>query len=120
MATEGINISISLLADADRSAAQFLAVKGSGTTAKTFTLAGNLEGGIGILQDDPNAAGRAGKVMTYGLSKALLGNTVTAWASLTSDANAALIPVAGGVHVATALEGGVAGEYISVFVNGAL
>lgn len=123
MATEGVNIAISLKADTDRSAAQYRAVKGH-TTARTFTLAGAGDGGMGILQDKPAAAGRVGKIVTQGLSKAVLGGTVTLAAGfpeLTSDANGALVlssSIPGSTGVAYAIEAGVSGNIISVYVIG--
>lgn len=124
MATEGTNIAISLKADADRSASQFCAVKGH-TAARTFTLSGSGDGGIGILQEKPAAAGRVAKIVAYGLSKAKLGGTVTLAAGfplLTSSASGALVlssSIPGSTDIAYALEAGVSGNIISVFVIGA-
>lgn len=104
---------VTLEASADLSSNQFYAIKvdSSGQAA----LAGDGENAVGILQNDPDAAGKAAEVMFLGVSKAALGGTVTAGDNLASDTNGAFVTATGGdAVIAIALEGGDSGEIITV------
>lgn len=56
------------------------------------------EGGdaVGILQDAPAAAGRAGCLGIAGVSKAIAGGTITAGSRVTIDVNSKLVAVTSG------------------------
>lgn len=56
------------------------------------------EGGdvVGILQDKPDAAGRAGCLAIGGVSKAIAGGTITAGSRVTIDVNSKFVAAASG------------------------
>lgn len=76
MAVEQNVICISALAAGDLSAAQYLAMKISAANTVTTTAAVT-DVGIGLLQNDPAAAGRAATVAVMGVAKGMLGATVS-------------------------------------------
>jgi hypothetical protein len=79
-------LSLTFLAYTDLSTKQykFMAVPSSTGTVNT---AGSAVATIGILQDKPSAANRPACVRVAGVSKLVLGGTVTAGARLTPDTN---------------------------------
>ena len=72
---------------------------------------------VGVLQNDPSAAGRAATVAVMGVSKVVAGATVAAGARLQSDANgAAIAALTGDIVLGRALTGGAAGDVIEVLL----
>lgn len=109
MATENRLVTVTLLAAGDLSTKQFCHVKMSAD--RTVTTAGNGQEAAGILQDKPSAAGRAAEVAYGGVSKVLLGGTVTAGQYISADAaGAAVVPATGERITGLCTLGGAAGE----------
>lgn len=85
----------------------------------TFTLCGAGVVPLGILQNKPAAAGRAGQIRRVGLSKLIIADTITSGELLKSDASGH------GVHADTnndnygaiALEAGTTGQTITVLME---
>jgi hypothetical protein len=105
---------MTLIAAADLSSSQYLAVKidSDGKAA----LAGAGENAVGILQTNPKA-GFAGQVMALGQSYAVYGASVTAGNNLSADASGKLVPTAGTAAVlAVAMESGSADEVHTVIL----
>lgn len=70
---------------------------------------------VGVLQNDPAAAGRAAKVANSGLVKVKCGGTVTAGGPVSSDANGLAVDSASGdVILGEATEGGAANQVITI------
>jgi len=120
-----------LIADADLSASQFEAVKMKGTTEKfeIAVVSATTDLPIGILQNDPNAAGLAAEVAGPGeVAKAVYGGTVVCGDLLVIaadgnlEASAALDVDGTHVHtifaIAIALEDGANTEIHKVLVIG--
>lgn len=116
-----------LVAAGNISANQFEAVKLSGSNPFEVTaIAATTDNAIGILQDDPDAAGEAAEVAGPGeVAKARYGGNVTAGNLLGFDADGELIartPAAGGGNnhriIAQALEDGANQEVHYVLVLG--
>lgn len=116
-----------LIADADISAKQFFAVKmkGTGEPFEVAAITADTDTPIGILQNDPNAAGLAAEVASPGeVCKASMGGTVVPGNVLVIEAEGDLVASAAfdvdstHVHtifaVAIALENGADGEIIKV------
>lgn len=109
MASEKLGLVVSMNAAGDLSTKQYCHVKMSADN--TVTTAGNGQESIGILQDKPSAAGRAGAVCLTGISKVLLGGTVTAGQYISADANgAAVVPATAERITGLCTKGGAAGE----------
>lgn len=114
-----------LEANADISANQFEAVKATGTTSKfrVSAITGNTDKPIGILQNNPNAAGQAAEVAGPGeVAKARYGGNVNTGDSLSVDADGELVTVTEGTDttryiIATALEDGANQEVRYVLVQ---
>ena len=97
---------------------QFLAVKASGTTDHTVTLANT--GGeqiFGLLQNKPYTS-QAADVGLFGISKAVAGAAITTGARLMTDTSGRLITcTSGNFQVAQALEAATAAnQIISVYL----
>jgi len=72
---------------------------------------------LGLLQNKPES-GQAAQVRRVGISKAILGETVTAGQLLTSDANGkSVVATSGQRYGAIALEGGDDGDIVSVLME---
>jgi hypothetical protein len=72
---------------------------------------------IGIFQATTTAAGQYVEVMTHGISRIVLGGTVTRGQKLTSDVNGnGVAASAGNQAIGIALESGVSGDIISVLL----
>lgn len=121
---------ISLPAGADLSTKQFRAVKVNSSAQAVVAGAG--EFAIGILQNKP-AAGQAATITYSGVSKAILGGSVTAGATVASDGNGAFVdateartntsdagasadPLIGSNIMGVALAGGVTGDIVPVLI----
>jgi len=70
---------------------------------------------VGVLLNDPSAAGRAAEVCIGGLTRVEAGGTVAAGAAVASNATGEAITAASGdVILGTAVSGGADGEVISI------
>ena len=113
-----------LEANANISANQFEAVKMTGSTSKfrVSAVTGNTDKPIGILQNNPNAAGQAAVVAGPGeVCKARYGGAVNTGDSLSVDADGELVAVVEGTDttryiIAIALEDGADQEVHYVLV----
>lgn len=107
---------LSLPAAGDLSAAQYkiVYVNSSGQAA----VANATSHTVGVLQNDPSAAGQAATVAYAGVSKVKAGGTVAAGARVTSDANGAAVAAAtaGDAVIGVALNAGVSGDVIPVLI----
>jgi hypothetical protein len=116
MAYEESAVMITVPANGDLSASQFkfVAVNSSGR----LVASGAGAGAIGVLQDDPRAAGRPGLVAIGGVVKVKAEGTIAAGAAVASDADGgAVVAASGNVILGTAMTGGVNGDIISVLFN---
>jgi hypothetical protein len=108
---------ITLPAAADLSAQQYrcMTVNASGQAAVANATALV----VGILQNDPGAAGQPATVAYAGASKAVAGASITAGARVTADANGAVIPAAaaGDPVLGVALSNAASGDIIPVLIN---
>lgn len=126
----GVNIGadFSFPASADLSTKQFYFVVLN--SSSQLAVAGANVSCLGVLQDAPAAAGRAGEVRTLGVSKVVLGGTVTVNDKIASDASgkgvkatAASVlagtpePLAGSYTMGIALASGVSGDTIPVLLT---
>lgn len=117
MATEQQVTVISQLAAGDLSAAQYLAMKSSGTANTVTTTTAITDVGIGLLQNDPAAAGRAASVAVAGVAKGMLGATVAAGARVAPMANGRLqTTVATQFPLGMALVGGANGDIVDILL----
>lgn len=117
MAVENPGFVLSLTATASLATAQYHAVNLDAANDFSCVLAGAGDEAVGIMQDAP-AAGQRGNVMTNGMSKAVIGNTIVRGDKLTPDANGHLVKISapGDAFVALALESGVANDIRSVLL----
>lgn len=116
MAYDESAVCITLPANGDLSAQQFKFVSVNSSGRLVATGAG--AAAIGVLQDDPRAAGRPGQVAISGVVKVKAEATIAAGASVASDADGGAVTAAvGNVILGTALTGGVNGEIISMLFN---
>ena len=113
-------------ADADFSAHQYHAVQLSATENRVSLITNaNAQRPIGILQDDPNAAGQGADIAYMGIAKAECGGTVTRGNPLGVNNDGEVIAdveVLDGTavdlhHIGFALEDGVDGDIIKVLVH---
>jgi hypothetical protein len=116
MATYESKLCITVEAGADLSADQFKFVQvASDEQVDVVSSAGG--DAIGVLQNDPAAAGRAAAVCYAGVTKVIAGATVAAGAKVQSDASGLAITAATGDAVlGVALKGGAANEVIEVLL----
>lgn len=109
--------SLSIPANADLSASQFCFVT-LNSSGKLIIPASAGDDAIGVLQDKPSAADRAGQVgMLQGSLrlKVIAGGTVTAGTKAQSDASGHAITAASGDHVlGTFLTSGVDGDLVEI------
>jgi hypothetical protein len=111
MAFEDLGKCISLEVNADLSASQYCFVKlASGQAA----LCGTGQEGIGVLQNDPNAANRAGDIAIDGISKVKAGGTLTAGQNVGSDSTGrAVTPTTGQYILGKVLESAATNEIVA-------
>lgn len=116
MAVEARLYDVSMLADGDLSDAQHYFVMLHATDADYIDLADAAADALfGILQDKPEASGRACNVRRIGRSKVVLGGTVAYGDKVTSDANGAGVAATTGQRYGgIALEAGDAGDTVTV------
>lgn len=113
MAYKNSQTSVTLEAGADLSANQFHFV----TMDSDGQLSVSTDGAasIGVLLNDPAAAGRAAEVCIGGLTRVEAGATVAAGAFVASNATGEAITAATGDNIlGTAVTGGADGEVISI------
>lgn len=114
MSTENMVQAITLPAAADFSSSQYLIVdvNSSGQAALVTTQGANA---VGVLQDNPGAAGRAARIAIGGVLKVMAGATIAAGNRITSGADSrAEVAATGDFVLGTAISGGADGEIISV------
>lgn len=106
-----------LPASADLSAKQyrFITIDSSGNAAVSSR--GALS--AGILQDNPAAATRAARVRPSGISKVVIGGSVTAGQAIVSDANGAGVNAssADNAYMGFALTSGSSGDIIAMLIQ---
>jgi hypothetical protein len=113
MAYKNSQTSVTLEAGADLSAKQFFFVAMS--SDGQVDPAGDGANAIGVLLNDPSAAGRAAEVCIGGLTRVSAGGTIAAGAAVASDAAGEAVTAASGdVILGTAVTGGADGEVISI------
>ena len=116
MATENQVQSITLPAAGDLSAKQFRFVA-CNTSGQAAAVASAGATGIGVLQNKPDAAGKAATVAYAGVAKVVAGGEVAAGANVQSDANGEAILAASADHVlGVALAGAADGDVIPVLL----
>jgi hypothetical protein len=113
MAYKNQQTSVTLEAGADLSANQFHFV----TMDSDGQLSVSTDGAasVGVLLNDPSAAGRAAEVCIGGLTRVEAGGTIAAGADVASGATGEAITAAtGDAILGTAVTGGADGEVISI------
>lgn len=113
MAYKNQQTSVTLEAGADLSANQFHFV----TLDSDGQLSVSTDGAasVGVLLNDPSAAGRAAEVCIGGLTRVEAGDTIAAGADVASGATGEAITAAtGDAILGTAVTGGADGEVISI------
>lgn len=117
MAADNQVQSITIPAAADLSAQQYrcMTVNSSGQAAVANATALV----VGILQNEPTAAGQAATVAYAGVSKAKAGASITAGSRVTADASGNVIAAAtaGDAVIGVALDGAAANDVIRVLIN---
>jgi len=115
-------------AAADLSTKQYHAVKLDSTARRVAAITNaNAEQPIGILQDDPDAAGRTADVAYFGVVKAECGGTIAFGANLACNNDGEVISddeiTNGGAvdlhHIGVALEAGSDGDIIDILLHNA-
>lgn len=110
MAFEGPRICVSLPAGGDLSAAQYRFVtlaNSSGVAVINRSTQGDRL--VGVLQDKPAAAGRAGEVCIFGITKVVAGAGITAGQAVSADSLGRAVAVASTVD----FEAGICLETVS-------
>jgi hypothetical protein len=116
MANENTVTVIGLPVAADYSTTgQYLFVDIAATTGRAVLVAGQGLNAYGVLQDNPSAAGRVGRVAIGGVMKVMSGDTITVGAQLCAGADGrAEIALVGDVVLGKAITGGVDGVIITM------
>jgi hypothetical protein len=113
MAYKNSQTCVTLEAGADLSANQFHFVTMDADGQLSVSTDGAAS--VGVLLNDPSAAGRAAEVCISGLTRVEAGGTVAAGAAVASNATGEAITAASGdVILGTAVSGGADGEVISI------
>lgn len=113
MSSKQSEVLVSLVAGADLSAKQyfFVAVSADGQ----IDPAGDGAMADGVLQNKPDAAGKAATVAIGGITQVICGGTVTRGGPVASDAAGEAVDAAtGDIILGTALETGADGQVISI------
>lgn len=109
---------VSFEAGSDLSANQFQFVDVSADGQVDLTGAGAYA--VGVLQNDPAAAGRAAEVAVGGKTQVKCGGTVTAGGPVSSDANGKAVDAAsasGDIILGEAMEAGANNEVITILFH---
>lgn len=113
MARDEATTCITLEAGQDLSAKQYFFVSMSSDGQVDPT--GDGANAIGVLQNDPAAAGRAAEVAVSGRTMVKAGGTITAGADIASDAaGEAVVAATGDQILGTALEGAADGDTFAI------
>lgn len=117
MATEEALKCITLPAAADLSAKQYRAMTVDSNGRAAVSTRG--QGSAGILQNNPGALDRAATIAIAGVSKVVLGGTVTKGQKLVSDANGALVNASSSDNnfLGIAIGSGGSGEIIAALIQ---
>ena len=117
MPTELEALDITLIAGADLSAKQFHIVYLNAARTVTFATAAT-QAIIGVLQNKPDAAGKAAVVRVLGISKVKTGGIIAFGAHVTATADGTGISTTteGDVSVGRALDAAASGDVISVLL----
>ena len=105
--TQGLDLTLE--ASADLSTGQFRAVTVVAAGAELVAAADAAI--VGVLQNNPDAAGKAASIQTHGASKAVAGGVIARGDELSTDATGALV-AGGGNTVAIALQAASAADSI--------
>jgi hypothetical protein len=109
-------------AAADLSTKQFTFVK-LDSNGKAAAVAGTTDVPVGILQNDPSAAGRAAEIMVSGVSEIIAGGALTAGNQVSTDASGRAVAVTAGTDTTRYVVGHVligcsnSGERATVLFN---
>lgn len=114
MAYDIQNFCYTLEASADLSTKQYFAVVVD--TNGRCAIAGAGVQIDGFLQNKPETLGEASTIYQKGITRAVLGATVTAGDLLETDANGNVITQTAGVVIGRALQGGDASEIVSILL----
>lgn len=115
MAYENSLTNITMESSADLSSYQYYAVKVN--SSGLMALASSGDAIEGILQDEPAAANRQCVVGISGISKGVLGGSVTAGDDLEVDSSGTFVTQSSGSVVGVALESGSSGETIPILLK---
>lgn len=115
MATENLVSSVPLPVAADYSTTgQYLFVDVN-SSGQAVVIAGQGLNAVGVLQDNPGAAGRVGRIAIGGFVKCKAGATIAAGARITTGADGRAETAATGDFVlGTCIAGGADGEIITI------
>lgn len=111
----GHDITLPVAADMSAKQYRFMTIDSSGNAA--VSTRGALS--CGVLQSKPAASGRAGTIRTMGITKVVLGGTVTAGQAAVADANGAAVNAssADNAYMGTFLESGVSGGIVAMLLQ---
>lgn len=113
MAFNNALMTITLEAGVDLSAKQFFFVSVSADGQVDPT--GDGASAIGVVQNDPNAAGKAATIAIGGVTKVSAGGAITAGNAVASDAaGEAVVAASGDVILGTALADAADGDLVSI------
>lgn len=116
MATNQSQVCVTLEAGADFSSKQFFFVSVSADGQIDPT--GDGAYAVGVIQNDPDTAGKAATVCIAGITKVICGGNVTRGGPVASDAAGEAVNAASGdVILGEALETGVDGQVISILFH---
>lgn len=116
MATENALQTRSIPASTDLSASQYCFMKI--TSGQLAVASAGIGDAVGILQDKPDAATKAGRIAYGGTSKVLAGGTFSSGDRITSDSAGKAVSVqSGDESLGTAIADGSAGKITSVLLG---
>lgn len=116
MAWEESKISVTIPAGSDLSASQFCFMDINASAQLALPAAGAMADGV--LQNDPNAAGRAGELAIAGVVQVKCGGAVTRGGPVATDASGRAVNAAtGNIILGTALETGSTGAIIAMLFH---
>lgn len=117
MATENALQTRSYPASGDLSASQYCFMKITGGQLAVASAGGG--NAVGVLQNKPNAAGRAGSIGYSGTSKVLCGGTFSAGDRITCDGSGKAVGLISGdaSGCGTAMSDGASGKIASVLLD---